>query len=290
MWGALKVRAHAKINLSLEVVGRRADGYHDLVSVMQTLTLADTLRIEEGDGVVFRCSDRNLETEDNLCVRAARLLRSRCAVPRGCSLSLEKEIPASAGLGGGSSDAGATLAALNAFWNAGASCADLRAMAEELGSDVPFFLYGGTALVEGRGERVRRLRNSRPVWYVLANPGVAVSTAAVFAALAPDEWSDGETTRDLSRSIADGTPTRLMGVNDLQRALFRVAPEARSCFELMSTLVSGRAFVTGSGPTVVAGFDSAQAARQVAEKVARALPWARVAQSYAPEPGEAPCG
>jgi 4-diphosphocytidyl-2-C-methyl-D-erythritol kinase len=286
---ALRAHARAKVNLSLEVVGRRDDGYHDLVSVMQTLSLADTLTIEEAAELTFYCSDSELDTSDNLVVRAARLLRSRCNVSRGCSMYLQKEIPASAGLGGGSSDAAAALAALNTFWNAGATCSDLCAMAEELGSDVPFFLYGGTSLVRGRGEKVTRLRDPRPAWYVLANPGVPARTADVFSALSPDEWTSGEATLAMAMSISGDGRSTLLGVNGLEPSLFRINREAKECFDLVSSLASGRAIVAGSGPTVVAGSDTEESAMEIARLLTGRVPWVRVARSHSPAPGELPC-
>jgi 4-diphosphocytidyl-2-C-methyl-D-erythritol kinase len=285
----LKVRAHAKLNLSLEIVDRRDDGFHDLVSVMQTISLADTLVVEEAADVIFRCSDPALETQGNLVVAAARLLQSRCGVSRGCSLYLHKEIPAAAGLGGGSSDAATTLAGLNRLWNAGASCSDLLAMSEELGSDVPFFLYGGIALVEGRGEIVTRLPDPRPVWYVLARPSVDVSTARIFAALSREEWTNGETTYDLARSIAAGEKPYRVGINDLQGPLFRLFPEAYDCFSLVSSLAPDRTFVSGSGPTVAAVFDNRRAAVTAASALPTALGWVRVARSSVPQPEGSPC-
>ncbi|HOS44067.1 MAG TPA: 4-(cytidine 5'-diphospho)-2-C-methyl-D-erythritol kinase, partial [Armatimonadota bacterium] len=139
----MQVPAPAKINLTLRVRGRRPDGFHEVESVMQMCTLADTLTVADADGLVFTCSDPALRTEDNLAVRAARLLMAQCPTPpRGAKIHLEKAIPMQAGLGGGSSDAAAALAALNEVWDIRLTLDRLATLAAQLGSDVPFFLDG----------------------------------------------------------------------------------------------------------------------------------------------------
>ncbi|HLX57887.1 MAG TPA: 4-(cytidine 5'-diphospho)-2-C-methyl-D-erythritol kinase, partial [Ktedonobacteraceae bacterium] len=157
------VRAYAKINLTLEVTGRRADGYHELATVMQTVDLHDTLCLTAGgDGRVrVECTRAELSNEENLAAQAARLLRERFALSQGVLIELRKRIPVAAGLGGGSSDAAAVLLALRQWWRLPLSLPELQAMAATLGSDVPFFLTGGLAFCVGRGERVTPLG---PLW------------------------------------------------------------------------------------------------------------------------------
>src|SRR5262249_32894600 len=151
-------------------------------------------------------------------LRAAELLRARYGVDRGCMITLHKQIPVAAGLGGGSSDAAATLAGLGEVWGLGLTCAEYGALASDLGARVPYFLYGGACLIEGRGEIVHQLPDEPLSWYVLANPRFSVSTADVYSALRPSEWTDGTQTRALA-----ARNTREMGQNGLQNALFRVA-------------------------------------------------------------------
>ncbi len=150
------LQAFAKINLSLEVVGRRQDGFHELTSVMQTVSLSDTLEFRPDDEFRFTCSDASL-AQGNLVERAAMLLRQSSQESRNVSIALHKSIPVAAGLGGGSSDAAAALIGLNRLWNLGLPCADMTRFAAQLGSDVPFFLSGGTCFVSGRGEQVEPL-------------------------------------------------------------------------------------------------------------------------------------
>ena len=188
---AVAIRAPAKINLGLTVLRRRPDGYHDLLSVMQQLSLADTLLLEphREPGWRFFCSEPALSGEDNLVCRAAALLAEKAGQRRplpGVKISLFKSIPVAAGLGGGSSDAAAALKGLNSFWGLGLSLAELLELGAALGSDVPYCLLGGTALVQGRGEKVASLPALPFHWVVLAlPPGLQLSTAQVYAALNP---------------------------------------------------------------------------------------------------------
>lgn len=284
----LTLSPHAKINLSLEVLGKRRDGYHELVSVMQTVTLSDELRVEDAPDIELTCRHAEISGADNLVFLAARLTRQRFGVVRGARLELLKTIPVAAGLGGGSSDGASALVALDRVWGLRAGCRALSDIAEQLGSDVPFFLYGGTALVEGRGERVARLPDSTRSWYLLACPSVRVSTARIFSSLPPSAWTDGSTTRRLA---ADPTRTRqpAVGVNALQETLFRVFPETRSCFDAVHRLAPGRALVSGSGPTVFAAFSTCEEALAARRALAGQPLWTAVAASHHPEPGELPC-
>ncbi len=186
---ALMIKAPAKINLALAVLGRRSDGYHAVETVLQAVSLADTLTLapRRKPGLLFRCTEPELESEDNLVCRAARALEREAgtALP-GVEITLYKTIPREAGLGGGSSDAAAALVALNRFWRLGLDRNVLARLGAALGSDVPFFLYGPTALARGRGEQITPLPSLPFLWVVLALPaGLSLSTAAVYRAL-PD--------------------------------------------------------------------------------------------------------
>src|SRR5450759_4610317 len=174
------VRAYAKINLTLDVKGRRADGYHELATVMQTVDLHDTLCLTSaGDGRVgIVCTRPELGNEENLAARAAQLLRERFSISQGVLIELRKRIPVAAGLGGGSSDAAAVLLALQRWWRLPPSLSELQALAATLGSDVPFFLTGGLALCEGRGERVTPLAALWPSsirWLLLLKPAIGIA-------------------------------------------------------------------------------------------------------------------
>ena len=150
-------RAYAKLNLTLEVLGKREDGYHDLASIIQTVDLWDELEFEGGDGVEFECSDESLNGTDNLVVKAAKVLHEAVGRNLGAKIVLRKRIPIAAGLGGGSADAAATLRGLNRLCGLGLSEDELVEIGAKVGSDVPFLVSGGTGLVGGRGETMEPL-------------------------------------------------------------------------------------------------------------------------------------
>jgi 4-diphosphocytidyl-2-C-methyl-D-erythritol kinase len=268
-------RAYAKVNLSLEVLGKRPDGFHDLASLMQTVSLCDEIELCEADDVKFSCSESTLQNDDNLVVRAARRLKQVSNSKSGCRLVLHKAIPHAAGLGGGSSDAAAALAALNDWWSLDWSITQLAEIGAELGSDVPFFLYGGTALVTGRGEVVRPLPDPARVWFALIKPPVAVPTAEVFRSVSRDDWTDGAATHRVARLMCDGQGVTL-GINGLQRTLFELYPEARTSFDDVHQAAPGRCFVSGSGPTIGALCRSRMEAEKVVAASARSGRWTAV--------------
>jgi 4-diphosphocytidyl-2-C-methyl-D-erythritol kinase len=274
----VRISAPAKVNLSLEVTGRRPDGYYDIVSLMQTVSLADTLTLWPAERVTVTVHGAELP-EENLVTRAADLLRRRYNVRAGCAVDLDKRIPIAAGLGGGSSDAASTIIGLRRLWGLDLDAAELRDVAAELGSDVPFFLCGGTALVEGRGELVTPLPSCHASWYLLVNPGFPVSTAAVYGALDRGEWTDGEATRALAAGCSGTTSTTPLGTNTLQTALFRVSPEARECLEAVAQVTPGRAMVSGSGPTVFATFEDGETSREACAALRSRGYWAEVARA-----------
>ncbi len=162
--------APAKINLIIEVLGRRSDGFHEIRSVLQTISLYDTLSFELAEGLYLSCSDPSLESPDNLAFRAASLLQEVTGGRKGARIEITKVIPVTAGLGGGSSDAATTLKGLNRLWETGLSLPELLPLASRLSSDAAFFIYGGTALVEGRGERISPLPPWPRTWFVLLMP------------------------------------------------------------------------------------------------------------------------
>ena len=182
----LTLRVPCKVNLYLEVVGRRPDGYHDLRTVMQAVDLCDELELatREDGRIALNCSDPALPMGDgNLVVRAARMMQERSGTRRGADLALRKRVPVGGGLGGGSADAALTLLGLDRLWGLDTGREALTEMAASLGSDVAFFLHGGTALCEGRGERVTPVPCGGEFSYVLVTPSVGVSTREVYGAL-----------------------------------------------------------------------------------------------------------
>lgn len=251
------VPAYAKINLTLDVVGKRDDGFHLLRSVMQTIALHDTIALTplESPEIMFACDNPDIDDGQNLAVRAARLVRSTMGVPGGMSIELHKRTPVQAGLGGGSSDAGAVLLACAELWRSPMLAPQLGDLAARLGSDVPFFLAGGTALVEGRGERVEALPDAEPLWIVLVKPDIGLSTKRVFEALRRDDWSDGSRTQIVVDRIRTAEPIPLDELfNALEPGVLRTTPEVARARDALLGAGAPVVRMSGSGPTLFAPF------------------------------------
>ena len=202
----MQVDAYAKFNLTFEVLGKRSDGYHEVKTVMQTVNLADRLTFEHGPYLQVVCDSPELSGETNLVWKAAAALaRSRGIQPRA-RISIEKRIPVAMGLGGGSSDAASALNALNDLWELSASRDELAEMASEIGSDVSFFLWGGTALAEGRGEVVSPMPPISPFNLTLVFPDIVISdkTRRMYSRISPANYSDGGVTRLLVQLLMGG--------------------------------------------------------------------------------------
>jgi len=184
----ISLKAPAKINLFLEILGKRDDGYHEIETVMQEIDLVDNLQFEEiQEGVRLNCNDKNIPSdENNLVCKAANLILNECGIKKGVLISLEKNIPVGAGLGGGSSDAAATLKALNLLWKIGLNDAELMEFAAKLGSDIPFFIKGKTALCSGRGEKITPIEVKSEMNYLVIFPHINISTATIYRNLKID--------------------------------------------------------------------------------------------------------
>jgi len=267
--GAVRfVQSYAKINLTLDVLGKRADGYHELATVMQTVDLSDTLCLTMTDDESVRviCSRPELNNDDNLALRAAQAVRQRLALTQGLTIELHKRIPIAAGLGGGSSNAATVLLALQAWWQLPLSTMDMLTIAASLGSDVPFFLSGGLALCEGRGERVTPLAAHWPAsmrWLLLVKPSISVSTAAVFRSLAVHDYADGARSRAACRALQamdELDPNDLH--NSLERGVLEEYPAVAQAKADMLRAGAPYVRLSGSGPTLFAPFpDLSLAAR-----------------------------
>ena len=181
----LRLNAYAKINLTLDVLGDRPDGYHDIETVLHTVELHDSIILrEDGEGITLRCASPDVPPEtQNIVHRAAHLLKESFQIPRGVEIELTKHIPVSAGLGGGSSDAAVTLLGLAQMWKLRLDEGQLLELGGKIGSDVPFFLVGGAAVAMGRGERVRMLRPLPTTWVVIARPTIHVTSEWAYKAL-----------------------------------------------------------------------------------------------------------
>lgn len=264
---AIRLLAPAKVNLTLEVIGRRPDGYHELRSVFATVDLADQVRVAAAKYLDVEVRpDPGAAPDAELGERAVRALAAATGRPATAHVRIAKRIPVAAGLGGGSSDAGAVLRGLRAVWR---TDADLVPIAAGIGSDVPFFASGAAyALVQGRGERVQVLRSpASALWIILVRVAARVATAEVFAGLRKEEWSDGRASEQLARSFADGTVTPEAVNAHLRNDLLDAA--SRVCRDIgEARLIAGGKGVTlalsGSGPSLFAVADSRQDALRLA--------------------------
>ena len=263
----IKVEAPAKINLTLEILGKRPDGYHELRSVVMPISLTDTVSLTTTYSQIAMTLtvDTGVDiskigaVDRNLAVRAARLMQERYRINAGVRIHIHKRIPIGGGLGGGSADAAGVIRGLDQLWDLGLSCGERMALGAELGSDIPALVYGGAVLMEGRGERVRGLFEESPpppgcegFWLVLANPGVMCPTPDVFR-----KWRAGLTASPLllhnmisSIRTSDVSAAADALYNGLQQGVFENYPEvAQTATRLQEAGCLG-VLLSGSGASV----------------------------------------
>jgi len=265
------VSAAAKVNLALEVLGKRADGYHELATVLQAVDLADRLVLEDADAVELRVRAPGVPTDaSNLALRAALALRQAAGTGRGVRITLDKRIPVAAGLGGGSADAAAVLAGLNRLWGLRWPTARLAEVAVGLGMDVPFFLRGGAALATGRGEALEPLPGGG-LALVLVTPAVAVRTADAYAWVTPAAFSDGRRARALADALRRRRTREVVAnlYNGLEAAVVPRYPEIGRVKTALLAAGALGAVMSGSGPTVVGVARSFEHARQLRRRLTR---------------------
>lgn len=270
----VRVLAPAKVNLFLEVLGKRPDGYHEVATLLLAIDLADELDCapDESGDLSLTCDDPTLTVgPDNLVLRAAQRLRETTGNPAGARLHLRKRIPWAAGLGGGSSDAAATLEGLNELWKLGLSPAALARIGAELGSDVPFFLNGPAAWCTGRGEVVTPAAVGRPLDLVLVKPPAGLGTADVYQRLTvPATPVDGMAARE---SLASGDVEALGRAlfNRLQEPAFVWEPAVADAFRRLQGIGAAGCLMSGSGSCLFALCRSPSEARRVHDDLARGL-------------------
>jgi len=238
--------AYAKINLTLEVLGRCSDGYHEIATVFQEIDLKDTLSFGEASGI-------NVEG-DYLALEAAKLLQETAGLSKGASISIKKGIPRAAGLGGSSSDAAATFRALDKLWGLRFPLDKLVEMASKVSADTAFFLYGGTALGQGRGERITPLPPFPSSWVVLFRPPVSVppnKTKSLYSFLNPSHFTEGQFTKRLVELLylgSDVPPSSLF--NAFEKVAFTAFPGLDRYWQRFSALGADNIHLAGSGPTL----------------------------------------
>lgn len=279
----------AKLNYTLDVLSRRPDGYHNLSSVVQTVSLHDVLTIELTDepGMTLKCAAPGIpEGEDNLAVRAARALTEHAGYSGGVRLQLEKRIPAQAGLGGGSSDAAQTLRGLRHLLGLRLSDGDLTAIAAGVGSDVPLFVTGGTCRMDGRGDKVTPLPDGPELWFVIVQPPVGLSTAEAYARL--DAIGGRRSARGTARmvsALASGLADEVVAgmVNDFEQVALDMEARIGAAMDDLLMARARNARLCGSGSAVFGVAFSEEEARGISRLVGLRYPGVAVCHSVGRE-------
>ncbi len=250
----LMEKAPAKINLALDVLFKRPDGYHEVEMVMTTVDLADRIELKEIRGNQIEILSHNRFVPDdqrNLAYQAAYLLKERFGINQGVSIGIEKNVPVAAGLAGGSSDAAATLRGLNRLWKLNLSLDELAVLGAEIGSDVSFCVYGGTALAQGRGEIITHLPVPPKCWVILAKPTLGVSTADVYKRLQLSQMIHPNV-KGMIGALEEGDYANVCSGlgNVLEEVTLPLYPEVANIKEQMRTFGADAVLMSGSGPTV----------------------------------------
>ncbi|WP_151737900.1 4-(cytidine 5'-diphospho)-2-C-methyl-D-erythritol kinase [Paenibacillus tengchongensis] len=248
-------KAPAKINLMLDVLHKRPDGFHEVEMIMTMVDLADRLELSElkRDSIIISSQAGYIPLDEkNLAFQAARLIKERYNVKNGVHIHLDKRIPVAAGLAGGSSDAAATLRGLNRLWRLGIPAQELQELGAELGSDVPFCVTGGTALATGRGERLTPIQSPPQYWVILAKPPINVSTAEVYGRVRAASITNHPSALRMRQAIEAGDFAEICGNlgNVLEDVTLKLHPEVQQIKEAMVKLGADGVLMSGSGPTV----------------------------------------
>jgi len=251
----MRLYAFAKVNWTLEVLGRRDDGYHEISSVLQTIDLADVVELALADDLRLEVRGPHHPSEEDLALKAARLLQGESGNRGQALIRLEKRIPAGSGLGGGSSDVAAVLRGLNVLWGLRWTVERLASIAAKVSSDAPFFLFGGTALAEARGERITPLPDLPPTRLVIVVPpwSMPSKTGRMYASLGEGDFSDGSRTRRLLEALSQGQgPEPELIYNAFEAAAYKAWPDLARYRQAFLEAGARRVHLAGSGPALFA--------------------------------------
>jgi len=253
----MKLRAYAKINIGLNVLGKRPDGYHDLETVFHEIDCFDEIELERNDKITMTADSILVPIDgSNLCLSAAKLLQKEKHIRQGVMIHLKKNIPIGAGLGGGSSDAAAVLCGLNRFWELNLSNNQLRLLAAQIGSDVPFFVDGGTAYATGRGEILESFSFALPFWIAVVTPLIRVSTAWAYSRLSPKRNAKGNGLQaKLVKQISNPQKLASIAKNDFELSVFQTYPELSRIKEKLKEMDAVFSLMSGSGSSIYGFFE-----------------------------------
>ncbi len=268
----MRLQAFAKINLGLDVLGKREDGYHEVRMIMQTIRMYDQLDMRKSvePGIHLTTNKKYIPVdENNLVWRAAKLMMDTCGIIEGVSIHLHKVIPVAAGMAGGSSDAAATLVGMNRLFHCGLSKEKLMELGVQIGADVPYCVLRGTALADGIGEKLTVLPPMPDCWILIGKPGISVSTKYVYTTLDLNTDTVHPDIDGMKKALEDGNLygiTERMG-NVLQDVTIPAYPEVERIKEQMKALGAVNAMMSGSGPTVFGIFDNEEKAQEACQKL-----------------------
>ncbi len=266
----ITIKAPAKINLTLEVLKKLPDGFHEIRSILQTIDLYDTFYIQGGWGISFQCDMQGWSAEKSLVSRTVTLVREETGFKGGVEIKIEKRIPLMSGLGGDSSDAAALLRGLNDLWGLGLSDERLAGMAAKIGSDVPFFLHGGTALATGKGEKITPLPSIAPMWLVLVIPELPVETGKtgrMYASLKPAHFTNGDITTKVVDALRQSKPFKpAMLFNTFENIAFADFNIRRIYVEHLIKMGALHVHLAGSGPAMFTMFRDKARAEDIYQK------------------------
>ncbi len=277
----LKIPSFAKINWFLNISGKRPDGFHEICTVFQTVSLFDNLTFSENAELLLTCDDERIPVdENNLIIKAAKFLREKFNVKTGAKIHLEKNIPSPGGLAGGSSNAAVALVGLVTIWELEIEFDELEKIAAKIGSDVPFFLRGGTALGSGRGTEIESLPNLEEKFLLIITPDVNVSTVTAYKKLNASDLTTNDNVSILQvcrRKAAEVDLRRTALTNDFENVIFSAEPEIQKVRNELLKNGAIQALMSGSGASVFGIFDKEQTRQNAVEKLAKYKNWRKFA-------------
>lgn len=273
----------AKINLQLLILGKREDGFHELFTVFQTVSLHDSLSFEASDRLTLNCNLKYLPTDErNLIIRAGKALQKRFDINKGATIYLEKRIPSPGGLGGGSSNAAVALIGLKRLWQIDCNCEELQEIASEIGSDAPFFLHGGTAIGTGRGEMIEQINDISGEFILIVTPKERVSTRTAFGKIEAVTLTNEALKHNLSVCRLEAESLDLhhsVLKNDFEKSVFGAFPEIERVKTTLLELGAVNAAMSGSGASVFAIFDKEETWQAAQKALDREVTWRKFAVS-----------
>ena len=269
----LAAKSFGKINITLEVIGRFPDGYHQIVSVMQAIELCDTLsfKLSFNQHINFICDMPVIQTDDNLVLKAARLLKEYSEHPYGADIHLEKIIPVSSGLGGGSSNAAVTLLSLNQLWDLNLNQDTLTMLAKKIGSDVAFFLNGPSCIAEQKGDTITQIKSVQPTNMVLVVPKIDLQekTKNMYNLISTKDYTDGKLSFKTAKLIESGQlPTHYPMYNIFKKVAMESFPEISLAEKAMIESGASQVQLSGSGPSLFTFTKSTNESKRISEKLA----------------------